>query len=178
MDDGHNETCVRIDGDADVVPIEKDDVVILDPSVQLGKLHEACRDGMQSARDEQLEVDAREVALLDERDRRDLPVGALDLLHDRATNPAHGDPAALAWADGSPDIRLRHPPGGPRSGHRREVDAELAREPVQGERLERLGTDHRDVRPGRCIVCGWRRDGMEELLAALADQRQGCSDPR
>ena len=94
------------------------------------------------------QVDAGEVALLDERHGRDLAVRALDLLDDRAPDSPHRDASALGGRDGGTDVRLGHLAARTGAAYRREVDAELAREPVERERLERLRADDGDDRLG------------------------------
>jgi hypothetical protein len=71
---GDDEALLGLDGDPDVVPVEVDEVVAVDPRVQLGELRECAGHGLQGQRQELLDVDVREVALLDPRDRRDLAV--------------------------------------------------------------------------------------------------------
>src|SRR5437764_602582 len=72
--DGDDEALVRLDGDADVAAVEIEEVVALDPRIQLGKLAERAGHGPQGQGEESLHVDVGEVALLDPGDRRDLSV--------------------------------------------------------------------------------------------------------
>ena len=92
-DDRHDEARLGVDGDAEVVAVEQHDLVVVDPRVELGELCERAGRCPQRRRDEEVEVDAGEVALLDERHGRDLAVRALDLLDDRAPDAAHRHPA-------------------------------------------------------------------------------------
>ena len=98
---------VRVDGDPEVVAVEQHDLVVLDPRVELGELGKRRGRGLQRGRHEQAEVDAGEVAFLDERDGGDLTVRALDLLDDRPPDPAHGHPPSLRWARQRPARRPR-----------------------------------------------------------------------
>ena len=54
VDDGHDEPCLGVDGDTDVVAVEQDDVVLLDARVQLGVLDERSGDGRQGRGDERV----------------------------------------------------------------------------------------------------------------------------
>ena len=47
---------------------------------------------------------------------------------------------------------------------------------MERERLERFGADDGDDRLRDRLVCGRRRDRVEELLALLSDHGEGCSD--
>ena len=53
VDDGHDEPCLGVDGDPEVVAVEQDDVVTLDARVQLGILDERGGDGSKRGGDEQ-----------------------------------------------------------------------------------------------------------------------------
>ena len=56
-DDGHDEPLVGLHGDAEVVAVEIDDLVALEPRVQLGELAQRQRGRAQHGRQEQLQVD-------------------------------------------------------------------------------------------------------------------------
>ena len=113
-----------------------------------GKSRSEAAAAFERGGDEQVEVDAGEVALLDERHGRDLAVRALDLLDDRPPDPAHGDAPPLGGRRGRANVGLGHAPARTGSLDRRELDGELTCEPVQRERLERLRADDGDDRLG------------------------------
>ena len=94
-DDRHDEPCVGLHGDAEVVAVEVDDLVALEPRIELREPPERLGGRPQHGREQQLQVDVREVALLDERDRGDLAVRAAQVLDDLAPDPAHRLAAAL-----------------------------------------------------------------------------------
>ena len=50
-DDGDDEPLVGLDGDTEVVPVEVDDLVALEPRVQLGEALQLLGDGLQHGRD-------------------------------------------------------------------------------------------------------------------------------
>ena len=89
-DDGDDEALVGLHGDSEVVAVEVDDLVALEAGVQLRVVGERRRRRLEHERQQQLQVDVREVALLDERDRRHLAVGLRQVLDDLPANPAHG----------------------------------------------------------------------------------------
>ena len=60
--------------------LEIDELVAVDSRVQLGKLLQRLRDGLQDERQEALRVDAGEVAFLDPGDGRNLAVRAREVL--------------------------------------------------------------------------------------------------
>ena len=75
-DDRHDEALVRLDGDAEVVPVEVDDLVLFQARVQFRHLLQGLGHGLERQRDEPLEVDCAEVALFDPGHRRYLGVRA------------------------------------------------------------------------------------------------------
>ena len=81
-DDRHDEPLVGLDGDAEVVAVEEDDLVTLEAGVQLRELLQRERGRLQHDRQQLLEVDRREVALLDVGHGRHLAVGARQMLDD------------------------------------------------------------------------------------------------
>src|SRR4029079_12853227 len=80
-------------------------------------------------RDEEPEVDAGEVALLDERDGRNLPVRARHLLDDRAPDPPDRDAAPVLRGRGSrgrgTNVVLHDPPARTASAETDQLDADL-----------------------------------------------------
>ncbi len=56
---GHDEPLLGLHGDAEVVAVEVDDLVALEPRVQLGELAQRERGRVQNGRQQQLQVDAR-----------------------------------------------------------------------------------------------------------------------
>ena len=69
-DDRYDEAVVGLHGDADVVALEVDDLVAVDPRVQLGELLQRLGAGLEHGRHEELEVDPAEVGFLDPRHGR------------------------------------------------------------------------------------------------------------
>ena len=86
--DGNDESLLRLNGDPDVVPVEVDDRVGLESRVQLGKLRERRRHRLHDGREEPVQLDVLEVALLDPRDRGDLRVRAAHVLGYHAADAA------------------------------------------------------------------------------------------
>ena len=133
---GTTRPCVGLDGDAEVVAVEVDDLVALEPRVQLRELLQRLRAGLEHRRDEQLEVDVREVALLDPGHGRHLAVRARHVLGDQAAHAAQRLPPSLRTGPGAcpPDVAAPRTsssvtrPCGPVPCERVEVDAELLRE--------------------------------------------------
>src|SRR5260221_201852 len=95
-DNRDDKALLGLHGEPEVVAVEVDDLVALEPGVQLGVLLERLGDRFQHGRDEQLEVDVREVALLDPGDRRNLAVRAGHVLCDQPADAAERLPATLA----------------------------------------------------------------------------------
>ena len=98
---------------------------------------------------------------------------ALDLLDDRAPDAAYRHPSPFARSSRGANVVLGDATARPGAVDRCEVDREVAGEPVERERLERLRADdgHDGLgRPGR--LQRQRRDGMQQLLSRGADQRQ------
>ncbi len=98
---------------------------------------------LQRERDEQLQVDAGEVALLDERHRGHLAVRACQVLGDLPPHPAQRLAAALRRSrrelvllqhylalSRASDVGLDDPPVRPRALQRGQIDAELLCEPA------------------------------------------------
>ena len=79
---------------------------------------------------------AREVALLDVRDRRHLAVRTRQVLDDLAAHAAHRLAPAFrrGGAAGAADVVLGDPPARPLAGDRREIDAELLRDATDERR--------------------------------------------
>ena len=118
-DDRDDEALLGLHGDAEVVAVEVDDLVALEPRVQLGELVQRQRGRAQHGRQQQLQLDVRAVALLDERDRRDLVVRACQVLGDLAPHAAQLLAAAVGCrgaADGpaaAADVGLGDAPARP-----------------------------------------------------------------
>ncbi len=98
--DGDDEALVGLDGDAEVVAVEVDDLVALEPGVELRHLLERLRHGAQRHRDQAREVEAGEIALLDVRDGGNLPVRPREVLGDHAPHAPERDPAPLFGSGG------------------------------------------------------------------------------
>ena len=97
VDDRNDEALLRLDGDAEVVAVEQHELAVLDARVELRELLQRLDDGLEDERDEALEVDAGEVALLDPRHGRDL-VRARQVLEHLALDAAQLN--ALAFGRG------------------------------------------------------------------------------
>ena len=126
--DGHDEALVGLDGDAEVVAVEVDDLVALETRVQLGELLQRLRGRPQHERQQLLQVDVGEVAFLDVGDGGDLAVRARQVLDDLPADAAHRLAPALGGhraACGGANVLLGDPPTRPGRRHRCELDAEL-----------------------------------------------------
>ena len=123
-DDRDDEPVVGLHRDADVDAVEEDDLVALEPRVELGEPHDRGRDRADRVGDEARDVEAGEVAFLDEGDGGDLAVGARHLLDDRPPDPPHGDAPPVRLAPRQPGRRPRRSgrrgrcPGGRRARRR------------------------------------------------------------
>ena len=135
-DDRHDEALLGLDGDPEVVALEIDELVasvvgVVEPSVQLWVLLQPGRGRLQHERHESAEVDVREVALLRERDRRNLLVRPRESLGDLTPDPADGLPALerlvllqhKLLSTGAADIGLDDPPVRPGATQRSQIDA-------------------------------------------------------
>ena len=139
--DRHDEPLLGLHRDADVVAVEQHEVVAVDARVQLRELLQRGGDGLQHARQQLLQVDVAEVGLLDPRDRGDL-VRAREVLEHLAADAAdrlaplrrRGRCGSAAAAD----VGLGDSPLRPGAGDRREIDAELLREPPDERRRAHL----------------------------------------
>jgi DNA-binding CsgD family transcriptional regulator len=181
-DDGHDEAIVGLHRDADVDAVEEHDLVALEPRVELGVAPERARGGVDCVRDEPAEIDAGEVALLDERHRRHLALSAAHLLDDRPPDASHGDTPSLARLGDRAHVRLDDPPVGAASHDREEVDAELFRELAHGRCRPhgRGGIGWHDRHPRLlarwCALLLAGLDGAQQLLALLADDDDHGAD--
>ncbi len=132
--DGNDEPLLGLHRDADVVAVEQHELCVLDPRVQLRELAERLGDGVEDERDEALQVDVREVALLHPGHGRDLAVRAREVLEHLATDAAQLDALALgrrrrlAAACRGADVLLGDASLRAAAGHAGEVDAELGRD--------------------------------------------------
>ena len=88
-DDRDDQPLLGLNGDTDVVALQIDDLVSFEAGVQLRELLQRSRGRLQHLRDELGEIEAGEVALLDERHRRHLAVRPRQVLDDLAPHPAH-----------------------------------------------------------------------------------------
>ena len=113
--DGHDEAGVGLDGDPEVVALEVDDLVALEARVELREDLEALRHDVERERQEALRVEAGEIALLDERDGRDLTVRSGEVLDDLAANASYWLPSALGRPRGRAHVVLRDAPSRPGS---------------------------------------------------------------
>ena len=146
MDDRDDEPLLGLDGDADVVAVEQHELAVLDARVQLRELAERLGDRLEDERDEPLQVDVREVALLDPGHGRDLAVRARQVLEHLPADPAQ--------LDALPSVAVLHRtcrrrrrartsssvirPCGPVPVTVREVDAELRRDLAHERRRAHL----------------------------------------
>ena len=130
-DDRDDEALVGLDGDAEVVALEIDELVVLEPSVQLWDLLQPGRGRLEHERHEPAEVDVREVALLGERDRRNLLMRPRESLDDLAPDPADGLPAFerlvlfqhKLGSAGAADVGLDDSPVRPGAAQRSQIHA-------------------------------------------------------
>ena len=131
-DDRYDEPLLGLDGDPEVVALEIDELVALESSVQLWVLLQRRRGRLQHERHEPAEVDVGEVALLHERDRRNLLVRARESLDDLTPDPADGLPAPFErlvlfrhklLSTGAADIGLDDPPVRPGAAQRSQIHA-------------------------------------------------------
>ena len=129
----------RLHGDAEVVALEVDDLVALEARVQLRVLGERGRDRFERERQQLLQVDVGEVALLDERHRRHLAVGLGQVLGDLPPHPAQGSrrPSeglcsiqTQARSAGRADIALRDAAVRSRAAQLSQIHPELLRDPA------------------------------------------------
>ena len=177
---GTTKPVVGLHRDADVDAVEEDDLVVLEPRVELREAHDRRRDRANRVRHEERDVEAGEVAFLDEGDRGNLAVRARHLLADHAADPAHGDPRPVRLARGSLDVGLDDPAAGAASLEPQELDAEGAGQLADRGRgahgRRRVGRHDGDDRL-RCLL-GSRVvvDGAEELLALGPDHDEHCTD--
>ena len=104
---------------------------MVQPSVQLWDLLQPGRGRLQHERHEPAEVDVGEVALLRERDRRNLLVRPRESLDDLAPDPADGLPALERLVlfqhkllfTGAADVGLDDPPVRPGATQRSQIHA-------------------------------------------------------
>ena len=140
--------------------------------------------GLEHGRDEELEVDVREVALLDPRHGRHLLVRPGHVLGDHAPHPSKrlapslGDRSrCLTLGRGRfAHVRFGHASLRPAAGHALQVDAELLCEPANERR--RPDTSRRGT--SRCLALGrvpfGRRRWRARLCAVLADHDEDRPD--
>ena len=177
-----DEPVVGLHRDTHVDAVEEDDLVVLEPCVQLRKAHDRRRDCADRVRHQERDVDAGEVALLDERDGGNLAVRARHLLADHAANAAHGNPGPVCLTCGSLDVGLDDPTPGPAALESDELDAESPcelphrRRGAHGRRG--VGGHDGDDRLRRVLGGGVVVDGAEELLSLLPDHDEDCPDRR
>ena len=95
VDDRDDEPLLGLDRDADVVAVEQHELPVLDARVQLRELAKRLGDGVEHERDEALQVDVREVALLDPGHGRDLAVRARQVLEHLPLDAAQLDTCPL-----------------------------------------------------------------------------------
>ncbi len=181
--DGHDEPLVGLHGDAEVVAVEVDDLVALEARVQLRELLQGERGRAQHEREELFQVDVREVAFLDVGDGRHLAVRPRQVLDDLAPHAPHRLAPALGRRPGtarpgnSAHVVGADPSAGPARGDRREVDAELLREPPHERRRLHVPAGRVRARHGRGQTHGHvrsghrrRRDGRFARVAADHDE--------
>jgi hypothetical protein len=84
-----DESLAGLYGDPDVVALQVDDLVAFEAGVQLRELLERGGGRLQRQWDELLDVESREIALLDERDGGHLAVRPRQVLNDLAPHPTH-----------------------------------------------------------------------------------------
>jgi hypothetical protein len=125
--DRDDEPVVGLDRDTDVVAIEIDDGVTVQPCVQLGELAERVGACLDDGRQKAIQRNVLEVALLDPRDGRHLTMRTRHVLGDEAAHAAKRlAPAFLGLGCDRTHVVLGDPSGGTAPHHGREVDAELS----------------------------------------------------
>jgi hypothetical protein len=188
--DGDDEPLLRLYRNPDVVAVEVDDLVLLQPRVELRELREALGARGDHGGNEGVERDLLEVALLDPRDRGYLTVRTCHVVGDQATDTAKRHAATLLRrgalaVSGRADVLLGDPPRGPGAGDRGEVDPQLPGD---------LPHDGRRLRPGRRYRGGLHASGdcprgglspasplsgrLGDVLALLADDDEHGTDRR
>src|SRR5213078_4302613 len=150
---------------AEVIPVEVDDLVALESRVQLGELGECLRTRLQGRRDEALEVDVGAVALLDPRHGGYFPVGTRHVLGDQAAHATQGLAPSFTWCRGAANVLLGDAALRPGPRQRIDVDAELLRDPAHQRRGLCL--------PGPSL---WLRATSARLPAVAADHDQHGAD--
>ncbi len=158
-------------------------------TLQLGKLAQRVNRCLQDDREQQTEVDVREVALLDERHRGHLPMRTRQVLHDLSPDPAHALAPALCRARRCPpDVGLGDPAAGSGAADEAEIDACLLRKLSDCRRRLRRSAgrgfraDHDEKRPDRDdlafadedlrdLAAGRRRDLDRRLVRRDLDER-------
>jgi DNA-binding CsgD family transcriptional regulator len=183
-DDGDDEAVVRLHRDADVDAVEEHDLVALEPRVELGVAPERACGGVDRVRDEPAEIDAGEVALLNERHGRHLALRAAHLLDDCPPDASHRDTPPLARPRRGAHVRLDDPPLWAAALDCEQVDAELLGKLTHGRCRPHgrggIGWNDRDAR----LLARWgalllvRLDGAKQLLALLPDDDDHSADRR
>ena len=181
--DRDDEALVRLDGNAEVAAVKVDDLVPLEPRVQLGKLLQRARCGAEDERDQQFRVDVREVALLDPRDGRDLAVRARQVLGDASAHAADRLAAAFGWgrarrcsAGHAADVLLGDPALRTGAGQRVEIDAELIRDPSDDGRRTDLAAARRERLRSRADALRWGSGDAVGAVAADHDEHRADGD--
>ena len=140
--------------------------------------------GVDRERDEKPDVDAAEVALLDEGDGRHLAVRARHLLDDRAADAPDRDAAPVLGGRGSrrggANVVLHDPSARPAPAETDQLDAELPGQLPDGRRRPhrrlRVGRYDRDDRLARGLRLLAAVDGAQELLPRFADHHDHGAD--
>jgi len=179
---------LRLHGKPDVVALPEDDFVARQGRVQLRVLLEPSHDGLQHVREVRALApglrERGEVALLDDRDRRNLAVGAREVLGDLAPDsPQRLAPIALDRSGPATDVFLRDPAAGASTPYRSEVHSQfLGDPPDERGRLHLLrrargslavGADENEWRANRDELALGHED-----LRHLAGSRRGDLDRR
>ena len=129
----NDETLLGLDCDADVVAVEQHKFPVVGARVQLRVFAQRLDDRLENERDEALQVDLREVALLDPCHGGDLAVGTRQVLEHLSAHATQWDTRPFrtrlgAWhrdiarRDGA-NILLRDPSLPARAGHVRQINA-------------------------------------------------------
>ena len=175
-DDGNDEALLGLDGDAQVVAVEVDDLVALESRVQLGEVAQRQRRRVQDGRQEQLEVDGAEVALLDVGDGRHLAMCARQVLDDLPADATHLLAPSLARGGGGAHVLLGDPAARPARRDGGEVDAELLRDPPdERRRLDPVG--HGRGSHGRGQALGVAGTGVSAGAVAPSSPITTSTDP-
>ena len=169
--DRDEEAALGLHREAEVVALEQDDLVALEPRVELRELAQRERAGAEQRGHEPVERDAREVALLHPGDRRHLAVGARHVLGDQpAARRAGARAAPRPEGHLRPSGCLQHCVAKPVRPRRRE---RRPRSRGRAARSPPRSRGRRRARPRAGARAGWRGCASTEPLLATVCCKAG-----